>query len=89
MVDELGRCGGSTNPSDVLSYEGIDEVPAIFLGYTREEIEYRIIIIGVGEDNLSIGINRRKEVRESTREISLISLVGVVNNIAEGTLAGG
>lgn len=67
-------------------YEGKNEVPAILLGYTGEEVEYGIVVVRVGERNFAVGINRGEEVLETTREASLVGLVRVVDNIAKGAL---
>ena len=67
----------------------MDKVPAIFLRYTGEEVEYGVVVIRVGERNFAVGISRREEVLQTTRKGSLVGLVRVVDNIAKRALSNG
>jgi len=64
----------------------MDKVPAIFLCYTGEEVEYGVVVVRVGERNFAVGISRGEEVLQTTREGSFVGLVRVVDNIAKRAL---
>jgi len=64
----------------------MDKVPTIFLRYTREEVEYGVVVVRVGERNFAVGISRGEEVLQTTREGSFVGLVRVVDNIAKRAL---